>query len=396
MSGFRALQAKLQKIEENYFKDLDIDIQELRRANKDLPADQLVRLARDQFGQEAATYLSNKLEDEYDLADYNASDPQPHLDDMIDNAFADDPYDLDYDKYIKKGIDEDEDNWKCSTCGGASQLKNGGDESCPECKGYDYDISNLNNDEDEFNPGGPDPMCDNCAGDGTINLGKKTYNCPECNSGAIDEAVGRVVEVPPELRGTDPSNEAGASSRDAERFLSDLGPDDDVSHDVVDPETGELLDWPTKGLHRDDENSRSQGGTKREKGKREAAARADFWASYDQVPMLAFAASASDPQERAYELLDELRNSDFYNVVWRDSSDVEDPDMMRGSDYDIDVEMPVLLKRKDGKKLTDDDHDNIKEIIKAVKLASTMGNVGIMYAGATEDGTTARFVPSFM
>ena len=189
MSGFRDLQAKLQKIEENYFKDLDIDIQELRRANKDLSADQLVRLARDRFGQEAATYLSNQLEAEYDLADYNASDPQPHLDDMIDNAFADDPYDLDYDKYIKKGIDEDEDNWKCSTCGGASQLNNGGDESCHECKGYDYDISNLNNDEDEFNHGGPDPMCDNCAGEGTIDLGKKTYNCPECNSGAIDEGM---------------------------------------------------------------------------------------------------------------------------------------------------------------------------------------------------------------
>ena len=79
MSEFRDLQAKLQQIEESYFSDLDLELQEFRRANKDLPADKLVALAREKYGQEAASFISNQIEAEYDLADYEASDPQPHM-----------------------------------------------------------------------------------------------------------------------------------------------------------------------------------------------------------------------------------------------------------------------------------------------------------------------------
>ena len=50
-------------------------------------------------------------------------------------------------------------------------------------------ISEILKEEDDWNPSGPDPMCDNCAGDGTIEIGKKTYNCPECNSGAGKEEL---------------------------------------------------------------------------------------------------------------------------------------------------------------------------------------------------------------
>jgi len=222
------------------------------------------------------------------------------------------------------------------------------------------------------------------------------------SSNDLNEAVGRVVEVPPELRGSSAMT-GGATSEDAERFLADLGPDDDVSHDVVDPETGELLDWPTAGLdHQQDDDWRLRGGgTKRERGQAKYKRDQTNKVEYDNVPILYIDDSEDEYGYEfgggAAQLLSDLRNSDFYNVVWRDQADdVEDPDMMRDNDYDIDVEVPVALKRKDGKKLTSDDHDNIEVIMKAVKQASTLGNIGIGYAGTSNEGTTARFHAMFM
>ena len=224
------------------------------------------------------------------------------------------------------------------------------------------------------------------------------------NDGAdLNEARGRVVEVPPELRG-DIDLVGDATSEDAARFLADLGPDDDVSHDVVDPETGELLDWPTAGLNRDEPGEaewRAQfGGTKRERGKADYAKAQANKSDYDLSPTLYVNTRGGfdETQESAWELLNELRNSDFYNVVWSEAGtvDMDTGDEDAFADYDTEYEVPVAIKRKDGKKFTDDDHDNMREIVKAAKLGSTMQNTGIHYVGMTNGGTVARFSPSFM
>ena len=201
---------------------------------------------------------------------------------------------------------------------------------------------------------------------------------------AISEAV---VEVPAELRGSTEMT-GKATSDDASEFMSDLGIDDEVSDDVVDPETGELLFQP--------------GQTKRaemKKGAHVILNRDDFVRGAKLAQPILHAGLGGDfedKQEAAWELLDELRNSDFYNVVWRNAADlVDDPEEMMQRDYDVYVEVPVVLKRKDGLRLDSDDHDNIEEIITAVKNASTMGNIGIMYMGSTDVGTTARFTPTF-
>lgn len=201
----------------------------------------------------------------------------------------------------------------------------------------------------------------------------------------IDEAT---VEVPAELRGATKMT-GKATSDDASEFMSDLGIDDEVSDDVVDPETGELLFQP--------------GQTKRaemKKGAHVILNRDDFTRGAKLAQPILHADSwrgdFEDKHEAAWELLDELRNGDFYNVIWRDTADmVDNPEEMMSKDYDVYVEVPVVLKRKDGLQLDSDDHDNIKEIIKAVRNASTMQNVGIMYMGSTDGGTTARFTPTF-
>jgi len=231
----------------------------------------------------------------------------------------------------------------------------------------------------------------------------------------IHEGVGRVVEVPPELRG-DIELVGNATSEDVRKFLADLGPDDDVSHDVVDPETGELLDWPTKEIlkKQDDEEMdqywRRQGGTKRQKGKAKAKNRDEFYASFDDTPHFYGAYGSKDGYGEdgdygiAWGILNELRDSDFYNVVWRDMAEVVgkpdiggvDAEDWGDLDYDVEVELPVAIKRKDGQRFTDDDHDNFREVVKASKKGNSMGNFGISYVGTSDKGTVARFTPSFM
>lgn len=209
---------------------------------------------------------------------------------------------------------------------------------------------------------------------------------------SLEEGVGRVVEVPPELRGNTELT-GSATSEDAMKFINDLGPDDQVSHEVVDPETGELLDWPSKfDIHG------QKRYTKRERGKTEWEKKQEIL-DKREVPALYFYGETrfGEAQDSAWEFLNDLRASDFYNVVWREVGgvDMDTGDEDAFQDYDTEYEVPVLIKRKDGKKLTSDDHDNMREIVKAVKFGSTMQNTGVQYVGQTDGGTTARFVPSF-
>ena len=247
--------------------------------------------------------------------------------------------------------------------------------------------------------------CDRCQGLGH-HPSRADEDCPECGgTGKCPNINEAVIEVPAELRGNTKMT-GKATSDDAAQFMADLGPDDDVSHDVVDPETGELLDWPTAGLNRnepeDEEDAaywRKMGGTKRELGKAKYKDQMAHDAEYaNDVPVLHLPKGNmfGGANDMAWEFLSELRDSDFYNVVWRNvSGQIDDPEEYAEKDYDVDFEIPVILKRKDGAKLVGADHDNIQEIMKAVKNASTMGNVGLGYAGTSGGGTAARFYPTF-
>ena len=256
----RKLMESISQIEESYFSRLAADLDELVEQNPTLTATQLVSLARERYGQEAATYLSDKFEAEGDLADY------------------------------------------------------------------------------------------------------------------MSEAKGRVVEVPNFL-----------SSEDAEDFVRRLGVDDTTDADVVDPETGELLFQP--------------GTTKRKEMKRGAHVKLnkdDFTAGAKLAPMMY---GGRNPEE-AWETIGELRNSDFYNVVWREVSElVGDPaDLgVEGGwdelDYDVSIDIPVAIKRKDGQRLQDDDYENFRELASAYK---TVGNISLSMMGTTDNGTVARFTPTFM
>ena len=217
---------------------------------------------------------------------------------------------------------------------------------------------------------------------------------------SLEEAKGKIVQVPAGLRGEGHNKTGKATSDDAEEFIKELGIDDQIDTDVVDPETGELLF--------------TTGTTKRKESKK-----GNYQVlNYDDFTRGAKLREPESPvmhsgwdwendiekkQDNAWELLRELRDSDFYNVVWKNATElVGKPDMGTDDeewadlDYDVDVEIPVAIKRKDGKRFTEDDHDNFREIVSAVKKASTMGNFGIQYAGTSNKGTVARFVPSFM
>jgi hypothetical protein len=169
------------------------------------------------------------------------------------------------------------------------------------------------------------------------------------------------------------------TEEEAERFVSSLGPDDTVENDVVNPETGEVLFEPGQT-----KRTMYSGQYKDEQGRRDAI---EPW-----VPTI----SAGRTIEDAYDCLISLRHGDFYHVVWKNIADlVDEPDRWMDKDYDVDYEVPYLIKRKDGEKLTLDDRDNFKELERAVLRASTMQNVGIQYMGASNEGTVARFMPTF-
>ena len=314
MSEMRKLMETIRRIEEGHFKDLDIDLQILRQENSNLSPVQLVRLARDKFGQKAATYLSNQLEREGDTADYFDEDKNNKLHLELNNS--------------------NKSKWR-------RELRK---------KLADVDVSNY-----------------------SWGKSKKNY-------GEIDEAI---VTVPAELRGNIAMT-AHATSDDAFKFIKDLDIDDEVSNTVVDPETGEVLFAPGK--------------TKREDMKIAARTSSDIDRRAWQPTMHAgFERDYEKILDTSYDFLNSLRNSNFYYVVCRSVSEmVDDSSELMNKDYDVEYDIPVLLKRKDGQRLNDVDHKNIDEIIRAVKNSSTMQNVGIIFVGTTNNGTTARFMPSFM
>ena len=116
-------------------------------------------------------------------------------------------------------------------------------------------------------------------------------------------------------------------------FLNRLKPGQTTSDDVMDEETGEIFFQAGEdaGKRRKDSKNLYKG------------AHAEDESDYDIMMW--------DPDE--FE--------QHYNVIKRDLADlVDDPQMMRDRDYDIDRKVPTKAKRKDGRPLTDADFENIK------------------------------------
>ena len=205
----------------------------------------------------------------------------------------------------------------------------------------------------------------------------------------VKEAQGKKVTVPVELSDPDPKNPK-ATSADAEAFLHALGPDDEVDDYVVDPETGEVLFEPFM-------TKRGEGMDKF-KSAREYHDQKETW-----VPSM----YGADNQDDAWEELGDLRHGNnnaarFYNIVWRNLGDLlgdprdlgTDAEDWGELDYDTGYDVPVVIKRKDGKRLQEEDYDNFRTLASLVKHAT--GNISLSMMGTTEKGTVARFTPTLM
>lgn len=211
-----------------------------------------------------------------------------------------------------------------------------------------------------------------------------------------------IVKVPRGLRYDDvvSNQDFGMSSDDAEAFINSLGPDDTVSHEVVDPETGELLDWPDRETRR----KRNQKEYDRQEKERKEREEKDHEEGYDS-PYLYVSGLDKDP-ENAWEGIQTLKYdrefTDFYNIVWRSVREYAGEPEDLGADtqdwadldYDVDIDIPVAIKRKDGKKFNKQDRQNFDMISKIFKAAT--GNIGVHYIGSSDNGTVARFNPTFM
>lgn len=195
---------------------------------------------------------------------------------------------------------------------------------------------------------------------------------------AVEEAV---VQVPDGLRGEEDSR---LSRRDAERFINELDPMDTPDTEVVDPESGEVLDWPDRKTRRKQENDEME---------KILANEPVFDEPEDLTPTFV----PPRNQDQVWDLMQNLRDSEFYNTVWQSVSElVDNPEELKSLDYDVEFDMPVSISRKDGQALTDKDISNFKIIAKYSKYMSPMHNISFMLAGRNKENTAVEFTPIFM
>ncbi len=198
------------------------------------------------------------------------------------------------------------------------------------------------------------------------------------NAGLEEE----VVEVPAGLRGEEGSH---LSTRDAEEFIDSLGPEDSPDTEVIDPDSGDVLDWPDTATRRDQEER-----AERERQDREEE---EAW----DTPML-YSFDLKPHGLEAWDRIEQFRfNSEFtdhYDVEWNNIENlVDNPEQYYEGDYDIGVDIPVRISRKDGKKFDKQDRENFKQLYKIFKLATY--NISVAFAGSSDDGTVAHFYPTF-
>jgi hypothetical protein len=191
-----------------------------------------------------------------------------------------------------------------------------------------------------------------------------------------------VVEVPAGLRGEEGSDLSG---RDAEQFINSLGPEDSPDTEVIDPDSGDVLDWPDRGTRRAQRDAEYQAQKDREEE--------EAW----DTPML-YTSDLKKHDDRSWDRISDFRfnaeYTDHYDVEWANIEDlVDDPQQYYEGDYDIGVDIPVKISRTDGKKFDKQDRENFKELYKLFRLATY--NISVAYAGSSDEGKTAHFYPTF-
>jgi hypothetical protein len=116
-------------------------------------------------------------------------------------------------------------------------------------------------------------------------------------------------------------------------FIKKLGGKDKVNNDVWNGETGEI--WMEKG------DSKAKLAKKNK----------HYTDDYDKWELYTF-----DNDKDEFE--------DYFYVVYRDNAkgmSDEEKEMLRSGDYDYDFSFPSKIKRKDGKKFTQNDKENIED-----------------------------------
>lgn len=427
MSEFRDLQAKLEKIDESYYSRLAAAADDIALYNQRMPTDELVELIRKELGDQAAEYIGDKLakggrieeKEDKDVEGVNDKyDPETlnckHCGDYYctskfggecpgiqKDLFDEDASQDFWDDTAKKDEELSElaveefhllgfkrhPNWPAGTV-----LLAHSDQRKPvrnkfKQEGWTKQYPTDKTDKWYVHPTKPIKAA-------------VEYEAGVTYVTTMDNSVAEaVVEVPAGLRGED-AEMGGLTSRDAERFLADLAPDDSVDTEVIDPESGEVLDWPTQDTRRAQDDAEQQAQMDREDEEDD-----DDFDSLFSMPYIPGAKSAApgqvqgfDGMDRAQEDLGKLkydsRYTDFYDITWKSIEDlVDDPQQYYDGDYDIGWDMPVAIKRVDGEKFTDEDHANFRRLSSLFRAATY--NIGIGYAGTAEGGTAAHFYPSF-
>ncbi len=127
--------------------------------------------------------------------------------------------------------------------------------------------------------------------------------------------------------------------KEVEKFLQTLGLDDTPAGMVVDPESGEII--------------ADKGYTRRKDLQTDAKGYAALY-RHGESPVL-FTSSVGD------------FTADFdlvYNIVKKPiGKQMDSPGKLMDLDYDVSIEVPVLVSRKDGFKFGDADKDNMASLV---------------------------------
>jgi hypothetical protein len=171
---------------------------------------------------------------------------------------------------------------------------------------------------------------------------------------------GQVVKSPYEDKGKKKIHTYFAFKdwKKAEQYLARMGVDDTPKIDLIDGQSGEVLMQP--------------GETKRAKLKK--SGKIDIHKKYQDAMSGPWLYSYTKNDRGYWD--DEWRFNDFYNVIEAPVSKVvDDVEMMRQADYDVDTVYPSKIKRKDGRPFTEYDVDNIEYYMNMWHNTSGPGNI---------------------
>lgn len=379
MNEFRKLMETISRIEEGKFSELDIELQELKARKPDATPEELVAHIRRVMGDDAAEYVAKNVVNLGEAGDIEFLQyPEGYEPPPIPERHPLDGYDWMHvqDDVISMMKSLEHKMKRQNVWDKGVELAGGEDELWKEIQYEAEDIM------DSYRGSGEG------IGTSDINhfvravfsrIGEDDIWGWDKKKEGIEEEV---VEVPAGLRGEEGSDLSG---RDAEQFINSLGPEDSPDTEVIDPDSGDVLDWPDRGTRRAQRDAEYQAQKEREEE--------EAW----ETPML-YTFDLKKHDDRSWDRISDFRfnaeYTDHYNVEWANIEDlVDDPQQYYEGDYDIGVDIPVKISRTDGKKFDKQDRENFKELYKLFRLATY--NISVAYAGSSDEGKTAHFYPTF-